>query len=261
MLKISQGFLQVIFQVLPIAFHQRLRKSVFNTPLASVLRSCGRRAFRSTSFFPCQLLSQNLSGKLNQVFRCTLATIQHHVLNHLKLFCRNICVSNFGRGVYDTEVHTHLNGVIQEYGVHSLADIVVSSERETKVAHTSAHVCSRQIVVNPFCSADKVECISIVLLHTCGNSQHIGVKNYVEWVHSHLFCQYLIRTLSYLYASLVGCGLSFFVKAHHHYSSSVTLHILSMLNKLLFALFQRDRVYDALSLNALQSGLNHLPVR
>ena len=150
--------------------------------------------------------------------------------------------------------------MIQEYCVHCLADIVVSAERETKVAHTSAHVCSRQIVVYPFCGTDKVESISIVLLHTCGNGQHIWVEDYVEWVHFHLFCQYLIRTLSYLYASLVGCGLSLFVKAHHHHSSSVTLYILSMLNKLLFALFQRDRVHDALSLHALESSLNHLPV-
>ena len=78
--------------------------------------------------------------------------------------------------------------------MHGLADIVVTAERETQVTHTTADVSTRQILLNPFRSADKIDGVGIVLLHTRSNGQNIGVENDVERVHAHLLSQNLIGT-------------------------------------------------------------------
>ena len=78
--------------------------------------------------------------------------------------------------------------------MHGLADIVVTAERETQVTHTTADVCTGQILLNPFGSADKVDSLGIMLLHTRSNGQDIGVEDDVERVHTHLLGKNLIGT-------------------------------------------------------------------
>ena len=259
MRKISQGFFQVIFQILPVALYQRLGQSFFYRSFTSIF-IYGHRAGRNASFFFSQLFSKNLSSKLNKIFARTLATIQYHILNNLKLFCRNISVSNFGRRIYNSEIHSLFYGVIEEYRVHCLANVVVSAERETKVTNTSAHVSSRQVFPYPGRSADKIEGIGIVLLHTCCNSQYVGVEDYVVGIHAHTFCKNLVGTLCYLYSAFVGSCLTNLVEAHNHYCSTISFYVFSVSNEFLLALFQRYRVYNALTLNTLQASLYYLPV-
>ena len=55
--------------------------------------------------------------------------------------------------------------------------------------------------------------------------------------------------------------LPLLIKRHHHRGRAILQHRGRMLAKLLFALLQRNRVHNALALQALQPRLKHLPVR
>ena len=59
----------------------------------------------------------------------------------------------------------------------------------------------------------------------------------------------------------VGVGLSPFVEEHHHGRCAVAADGGGTFQKGAFALFERDRVDDALALHDLQSGFEHLPFR
>ena len=144
--------------------------------------------------------------------------------------------------------------------MHSLTDIVVSPEGEREVADTAAHVCAGQILTYPPCGSDKVGGIGIMLLHTCGHSQHIRVEDDVQRIHAHLFCEDTVGSLGYLYTTLVGGRLSLFVETHYHHRGTEPLHVFGMFDEFLFSLLQRDGVDDGLSLHTLQSRHDNLPV-
>ena len=200
-------------------------------------------------------------GEFYQSLGSTLLTIQDHVLNHVELLLGNICISHLRGRVHNTKVHPLLDGVVEEHSMHGLTNIVVASERKAQVTHTTTDVGPRQIVVDPSSSTDKVGCIGIMLLHTRSHSQHVGVEDDIQRIHAHLLRQQPIGSFCNLYTALVTRGLTFFVEAHHHHSSAIALHVARMFQELLLTLFQRDRVHDALTLHALQSCTNHLPIR
>ena len=58
---------------------------------------------------------------------------------------------------------------------------------------------------------------------------------------------------------LVGRGLPLLVKGHDHHRRAILEHRRSILAKLHFAFLERDRVDDALALQALEPGLDDLP--
>ena len=150
--------------------------------------------------------------------------------------------------------------MIQKYGMHRLTNIVVASEGETQITHTTADMSAFQVLMYPFRRTDKVCCIAVVLLHTRCHSEYIGVEDDVERIHAHLHCQQFVGSLGNLNPSLIAGSLSLFVKTHHHHRSPIALHITGMFQELLLTLFQRDGVDDTLTLHALQTCYNHLPV-
>ena len=150
--------------------------------------------------------------------------------------------------------------MIEEYCVHRLTDIVIASERETQVADSSADMSTRQMLLDPARRTDEVCSIAVVLLHTCGHSQHIGVEDDIKRIHTHLFRKQFVGSLCDLNSALIACSLSLFVETHHDDCCTITFHIAGMLQKPFLAFFQRDRVDDTLALHTLQSCHNHLPV-
>ena len=59
----------------------------------------------------------------------------------------------------------------------------------------------------------------------------------------------------------VSRSLALLVEGHHHRRRAILQHRGGVLAKLLFAFLQRDRIHDALALQALQPGLDDLPLR
>ena len=99
-----------------------------------------------------------------------------------------------------------------------------------------------------------------MFLHACGHSQHIWVEDDVQGIHAHLFGEDSVSPRCYLDTTLVGGGLSLLVETHHHHGGAKSFHVLGMLHELLFSLLQRDGVDDGLSLHALQTRHDDIPV-
>ena len=108
-----------------------------------------------------------------------------------------------------------------------------------------------QVGFNPFCGTNKVETIKIVLLHTRGNSEHIGVEYNVVRINTHLFGEQFISTLTYFYFASIGCSLSFFVESHNYHSCAILMDGTGMVKKECFAFFQRDGVDHTFALHTL----------
>ena len=151
--------------------------------------------------------------------------------------------------------------MVQEYTMNRFTDIRITTEREREVADSTTDMCSRQILMNPLGGTDKFHGIIVVLLHTRSDSKHIRVEDDIERIHSQFIYQKAISTLGYLDTSLIGGGLSHFIEAHHHDGGTIAHHITRMREEYLFTLLQGDGIHDTLTLTALQSGKNHIPLR
>ena len=116
------------------------------------------------------------------------------------------------------------------------------------------------MLADPPCGTDEVQSITVVLGNTSCHRQDVRIEDDVQRIHPHLLHQYMISTLCYFYLPLIGCSLSLLIEAHHHNGSTEPLHILGMADESALALFQRDRVDDALALHTFQSRHDHLPV-
>ena len=102
--------------------------------------------------------------------------------------------------------------------MHGLPHIIVAAEGEGEVAHSTAHMSTMQVPVNPFGGAYEVECIGIVLGHTRGDGKHIGVEDDVLWRHANLLHKQAISPIAHLDAPFVGVGLPLLVEGHHNHS-------------------------------------------
>ena len=100
-----------------------------------------------------------------------------------------------------------------------------------------------------------------MFLYTGGYRENIGIENDVGGRKANLFGENGIGPLTNGNAALVAIGLTHFVEGHHHHCSSITLNQPGLLNKLLLAFLERNRVYDRFPLHTLQTGFNHRPFR
>ena len=150
---------------------------------------------------------------------------------------RYIVINNFRRGIYNSEVHTIPNGMIEEYGMHCLPDIIVASERKREVTDTPTDMSTREVLADPPSSPDEVESIGIMLRHTRCHRQDVWIEDDVLWGEAHLRKQ-TIGALRNLDTTLKGGGLSLFIKAHHHHSRSQLQDITGMTEEHLLALLQ-----------------------
>ena len=73
--------------------------------------------------------------------------------------------------------------------------------------------------------------------------------------------QQLVGARADLDLALDGVGLAVLVEGHHHHGGAVAAHQPRLAQELGFAFLHRDRVDDALALQALQAGLDHAPLR
>src|SRR5215217_60090 len=118
-----------------------------------------------------------------------------------------------------------------------------------------------QVFLNPACSIDKIYRIIIVFFQTRSNRQDVRVENDVLRRKAQFIDQDIIRPRTDLYSSLIIVGLSLLIKSHYHHGSTVVHNLAGTFPEFIFTLLQRNRVYDTLSLQAFQTGLNNRPLR
>ena len=149
--------------------------------------------------------------------------------------------------------------MVEEHGMHRLADIIVSPERERQVAHPAAHMRPGQMSANPLRRTDKIHRITIVFRHAGGNSQHVRVKYYVMGIEAHTFRQQAISAGTDFHFPLVSVCLSAFVKSHHDDRRPEAFHLAGMCQKDLLSLFQGDGIDNAFALHTLQPRRDNVP--
>ncbi len=119
----------------------------------------------------------------------------------------------------------------------------------------------RQVGLDPAGGVDVIDRVVVMLLHACGDGEDIGIEDDVFGGKADLVDQYAVGALADPDFVLVSGGLAQFVKSHHYNGSAVFQNFRRVLAKLFFAFFQRNRIDDALALQALQTGLDDLPFR
>ena len=201
-----------------------------------------------------------LRCELYQAFGGVGGAVEDDILNGLKQFGSDVIVAHGGGRVDDTHIHTGLDGMVEKHGVHGFAQIVVATESEGEVAHTTAHMGTGQMGAYPFSSAYEVEGICIVCLNASGYGEDIGVEDDVLRSHTYDIDKQMVGTLADGDAALIGVGLSLFVEGHDHDGSTEAAYLTGMGKERLFALLEGYGVDHALTLYALDGGCDDLPV-
>src|SRR6267378_5778769 len=137
----------------------------------------------------------------------------------------------------------------------------MASEAERDVRDAAADLRMRQIGLDPARGVDEINRVVVVLLHAGGNGEDIGVEDDIFGRKTYLVDQYPVGALAYAYLVLVSRGLALFVEGHYHHRRAIHQNSSGVLAKLFLAFFQRDRIDDALALQALEPRLNDLPFR
>jgi hypothetical protein len=185
--------------------------------------------------------------------------VEHDVFDQLAQLGVQVVVHADHAGVDDAHVHARLDGVVQEHGVDGLAHRLVATEAERHVRDAARHLGARQVLLDPARGVDEVHGVVVVLFDAGGNGKDVRVEDDVFGREAHLVHEDAVGALADLGLALIGVGLTLFVKGHHHGGRAIALDQLGLVQEVLDAFFQRDRVDDALALDALQARFDHVP--
>ena len=150
--------------------------------------------------------------------------------------------------------------MVEEYGVHRLADRVVASEGEGQVGYASAGQCSREIGLYPAHRFDEVDSVAAVARLARTHAEHVHVENYVACVESYAPEQ-VPGPFAYRYLASVVSRLALLVEGHHNHGSPEAQYLPRLFEESVLALLETDGVDHALALGVLQSGKHRVPVR
>jgi hypothetical protein len=216
---------------------------------------------------PCQLDALVLGralhalGHLEQPFGGVGAAVQHHVFDAFAQFSIELVVDADHPGVDDAHVHAGLDGVVQEHRVDRLAHRLVAAEAEAHVADAAGHLGPPQVPLDPARRVDEVDRIVGVLFDAGGDREDVGVEDDVLGREADLVDQDAIGALADLRLARQRVGLALLVERHHHRGRTVAADQSGLALELVDALLQRDRVDDALALDALEARFDHAPLR
>ena len=205
------------------------------------------------------LLSPELLGEVEEPVGGIGAPVQDHVLDALQEIPGNLVVDLEHPGIDDPHVHSGAGGVIEEGGVHGLPHHVVAPEGKGNVGNSSGDLGVGQVLLDPPGSLDEVDGIVVVLLDPGGHGQNIGIEDDVFGREVYRIDEDAVCAFADADLVLIGCGLSLFVESHHDPRGPIAADDPGLLLEAALALLERDRVYDSLALETLQSGLKNLP--
>ena len=117
-----------------------------------------------------------------------------------------------------------------------------------------------QVVADVGAGFDEVHGVVVVFLDAGGHGEDVRVENDVFRREAHFIDQNVVAALADFTFARGGIGLADFVEGHHHHGSAIALAQLGVMLESVDAFLHRDRVDDALALNALQARFDHLPL-
>ena len=172
-----------------------------------------------------------------------------------------IIILHGGSRIHDAHIQTGTDGMIEEHGVHRLAQVIVSPERERKVADAAADMGARKVRLYPTHRTDEVKPVGVVLLYPGGDGQHVRVEDNILLVEVQPFPQEAVRAVADLYLAFVAVRLPLLIECHDDDGGTHALNPTRPMQELRLALLERDGIYDALALDTHQSLFDNLPLR
>ena len=124
---------------------------------------------------------QEFTRKRNQALRSFVVLVQDDVLHGLQQRGLYVVVHLQHARIHDGHVQSFADGVVEEYGVHGLAHLVVTAETERQVAHATAGLRLWQVLLNPTDGTDKVHPVGLVLFQSRSNGQDVHVEDDILW--------------------------------------------------------------------------------
>ena len=214
-------------------------------PLPRVRRLRARRRLRPAE--PLGDLDELLGGG---------AGVHHRTLHDPARLLGDGRVGGHGGRVEDRHVEADARGVVEEDGVHDLADGVVAAEREREVGDAAGEVDQRVLRLDLRDRVDEVPCVRVVLLHAGGDGEHVQVEDDVLGQEADLADEEVVAPQRDLDLLLRRRRLPVLVERHDDDRRAVLLADLRALDEVRLALLQADRVDEALALHELQTGLD-----
>ncbi len=100
-----------------------------------------------------------------------------------------------------------------------------------------------------------------MFLQTGCNSENVWIEDDVARWKVSLFGQQFVSARANVDFALEIVRLAPFVESHHNHSRAITTNQSGLPQKFVLAVFQANRVHDALALQTLQSRFDHAPFR
>ena len=145
--------------------------------------------------------------------------------------------------------------------MHRLPDMVVTPETEADVGDAAADLGEGQVGFNPSSRLNKIDGVVVVNLDPGGDRENIRIENNVLRRELCALGEQVITPLANLDAALKRIGLPLLIKGHHHDRRAIATNESGLFKEALLAFFERNRIHDALALEATQARLEHRPLR
>ena len=186
--------------------------------------------------------------------------VEDDVLDVLEQIGGDVLVERDLTRVHDRHVEAGGDRVVQERRMDRLPDGVVAAEAEREVRDATGHLHAGQPVLEQRRGLDERLAVGVVLLDPGRDREDAGVDDDVLGHEAGAVDQQPDRTLEDLQLAFDGVGLPLLVERHHHDRRPVALDPPRLLEEVLLALLQADRVHDALALEAFQTRLEDVPL-
>ena len=138
---------------------------------------------------------------------------------------------------------------------------VVAAERERQVTDAAADLDARTHLFDACRGFHEVLGVVVVLLEPCRNRENVRIEDDVGRIDVGLLGEQTVGALADLDLARDGVGLTALVKRHHDHAGAVAPHLSRLVEKVGFAFLETDRIDDRLALHALESRLDHRPLR
>ena len=150
--------------------------------------------------------------------------------------------------------------MVEEHGVHRLADRVVAAEGEGKVGNTAGGQRARQVPLDPADSLDEVHAVAGVLRDAGADGQDVDVEDDLPRLVTGLLREQPERPFADGNLAVVGRGLALLVEGHHHHGGAQAADFPRLGEETLLPFLQGDGIDDAAALGILEPGEQRLPV-
>ena len=180
--------------------------------------------------------------------------IEEHVLDALEQIRLDVLVDGELTGVDDAHVEARADRVVEERRVHRLADGVVSAKRERQVRDPARDERARAALLQERDCVDERLRERGVLLDPGGDGEHVRVEDHLLGREPGLRREEVVGPAEDVDLALDRLGLAALVERHDDGRRSEPADDTRLLEKRLLPFLERDRVDDALALEAAKTG-------